>query len=186
MKNLFKALANFQNEVPTIHKGTKGYGYSYADLPTIFSVINPLLDKHNLGVTQLLNTDDTGDYIQTIVFHSESGETIESKTRIPKVTLKGQNEYQGFGSGCTYYRRYSLSCALRLVTDVDNDGAGQPATRTPQKAEAPKKQKPMSNDRFQKCLDAIGAGKYTVEALVSQYELDDFQASAIKMLDVKN
>ena len=41
MKNLFKAIADFQQEVPTIHKGTKGYGYSYADLPTIFEKINP-------------------------------------------------------------------------------------------------------------------------------------------------
>ena len=48
MKNLFKALAQFQQEVPTIHKGTQGYGYSYADLPTIFEKINPLLAKINL------------------------------------------------------------------------------------------------------------------------------------------
>ena len=41
MKNLFKALAAFQQEVPTIHKGTQGYGYSYADLPAIFDIINP-------------------------------------------------------------------------------------------------------------------------------------------------
>ena len=27
MKNLFKALADFQQEVPIIHKGTSGYGY---------------------------------------------------------------------------------------------------------------------------------------------------------------
>ena len=73
---LYKALAAFQNEVPTIHKGTKGYGYSYADLPTIFNVINPLLSKHGLGVTQLLNSDDIGDSIKTIFFHSESGQTL--------------------------------------------------------------------------------------------------------------
>jgi hypothetical protein len=53
MKNLFKALSDFQNEVPIIHKGTQGYGYSYSDLPTIFPVINPLLKKHGLGFTQL-------------------------------------------------------------------------------------------------------------------------------------
>ena len=35
MKHLFKALSAFQQEVPTIHQGTKGYGYTYADLKTI-------------------------------------------------------------------------------------------------------------------------------------------------------
>ena len=69
MKNLFKALAEFQQEVPVIHKGTKGYGYSYADLPTIFEVINPLLKKHGLGFTQPIE----GQTIRTIIFHLESG-----------------------------------------------------------------------------------------------------------------
>ena len=36
MTNIYKALANFQQECPTIHTGTKGYGYSYADLPKYF------------------------------------------------------------------------------------------------------------------------------------------------------
>jgi len=48
MKEVIKAFAQFQKEVPVIHKGTQGYGYSYADLPTILEVINPLLDKHGL------------------------------------------------------------------------------------------------------------------------------------------
>ena len=49
MKHLFRALAAFQQEVPVLHKGTKGYSYSYTDLPTIFRVINPLMQKHGLG-----------------------------------------------------------------------------------------------------------------------------------------
>ena len=46
MKNLFKALADFQQEVPIIHKGTSGYGYSYADLPDTIEIINPYLAKN--------------------------------------------------------------------------------------------------------------------------------------------
>ena len=64
MKHLFKSLAEFQQEVPTIHKATQGYGYTYADLPKIFEVINPLLKKHGLGFTQLIN----GSELITIVF----------------------------------------------------------------------------------------------------------------------
>jgi len=123
MKNLFKALANFQQEVPVIHKGTQGYGYSYADLPTIFEVINPLLKKHGLGFTQLLNTKEGVTTISTNLFHVESGENIESNVEIPKVQLAKMNDYQAFGSGVTYYRRYSLSSCLGLVTDkaLDRD-----------------------------------------------------------------
>ena len=122
MKNLFKALAGFQQEVPAIHQGTKGYGYTYSDLKTIFKVINPILKKHDLGFTQLIE----GTNIKTIIFHTESGESIDSITEIPQgIILKGMNTFQVNGSGITYYRRYSLSSALGLVTDVDSDATGE-------------------------------------------------------------
>lgn len=122
MTNLFKALAEFQQEVPVIHKGTKGYGYSYADLPAIFEIINPLLKKNGLGFTQLVGIGT----IKTIVFHIESGETLETETEIPQnVQLKGMNDFQVLGSAITYIRRYALSSALGLVTDKDTDASGE-------------------------------------------------------------
>jgi hypothetical protein len=126
---LFTALAAFQQEVPAIHEGTKGYGYTYSDLKTIFKVINPYMKKNGLGFTQLLQ----GTTIKTIIFHTESGESIESTTEIPQnITLKGMNTFQVNGSGITYYRRYSLSSALGLVTDVDSDATGE-ETKAPVK-----------------------------------------------------
>lgn len=122
MKAIYKAISNFQQEVPVIHKGTTGYGYSYADLPTIFEKINPLLKKHGLGFTQLLN----GTNLDTLIFHAESGESITSSVEIPQgVQLKGMNDFQVLGSAITYLRRYALSAALGLITDVDNDAAGE-------------------------------------------------------------
>ena len=123
MKNLYKAIANFQQEVPVILKDTQGYGYQYTDLPAIFKVINPLLQKHNLGFTQIIN----GTNLDTIVFHIESGERLEGSMAIPQgVTLKGMNDFQVLGSAITYLRRYALSSMLGLVTDKDTDGAGEP------------------------------------------------------------
>lgn len=179
MKNLFKALAKFQNEVPTIHKGTKGYGYSYASLPEIFTVINPVLKKHNLGFTQLLNSDDIGDWIKTIVYHTESGETLESITRIPKAVLKGQNEYQAFGSGCTYYRRYSISCILSLVTDIDNDAADIKPKPQPQKKVV---KKVLSDERFEKALEQIKKGNTSIDLLISTFNLTKDQNAKIEKL----
>ena len=127
MKNLFKALAGFQQEVPAIHQGTKGYGYTYSDLKTIFKVINPILKKHDLGFTQLIE----GTNIKTIIFHTESGESLESITDIPQgVTLKGMNIFQVQGASISYYRRYSISSALGLVTDVDSDATGEEIKKT--------------------------------------------------------
>ncbi len=120
MKNLIKSLSDFQNECPIIHKDTKGHNYTYADLPQIFSVINPLLKKHKLCFTQLLENDG----IKTILFHVESGEQLESFTQIPKVKLGSMNDYQAYGSGVTYFRRYALSSMLGIITDKDLDAAG--------------------------------------------------------------
>lgn len=122
MSKIYKALADFQQEVQVIHKDTQGYGYSYADLPAIFEVINPLLKKHKLGFTQLLN----GTSLETIIFHVEDdSKTLNSTIDIPQgVQLAKMNEFQVMGSALTYLRRYSLSAALGLVTDVDNDASG--------------------------------------------------------------
>lgn len=127
MKNIYKSLAEFQQEVPVILKETSGYGYNYADLPTIFGVINPLLKKHGMGFYQSVGSIPTGqNCITTVVFHIESGEKVESVTMIPQnVSLKGMNDFQVLGSAITYIKRYALSSILGLVTDKDNDASGE-------------------------------------------------------------
>ena len=157
MKNLFKSLANFQQEVPVIIKNSQGYGYQFADLPKIFEVINPLLKKHGLGFTQLIEEQS----IITVLFHVESGERLDSKTYIPQgVTLKGMNDFQVLGSAITYIRRYALSSALGLVTDSDPDANGvkekptqqsQPKqeTKSEPKEDKPKVDKWMTEKQFE-------------------------------------
>jgi hypothetical protein len=168
MKNLFKALAEFQQEVPVIHKATQGYGYTFADLPKIFSVINPLLKKHGLGFTQLIENEN----LTTILFHVESGETIESKMALLKdVALKGMNEFQVYGSQLTYFRRYALSSILGIVTDKDTDAGGEQV----------KKVKTITDERFNKAIEAIGKGLAKKEDLL-QFELTESQKAAIKLL----
>lgn len=122
MKNIYKALAEFQQEVPVILKETSGYGYQYADWPTILGVINPIMKKHGLGFYQAVQRD----YIRTSVFHIESGEEVISETNIPQgVSLKGMNDFQVLGSAITYIKRYALSSLLGLVTDKDTDAGGE-------------------------------------------------------------
>jgi hypothetical protein len=121
MKNLLKALSEFHQEVPVIHEETQGYNYTYANLNKIFKVIKPLLKKHGLGFTQVLD----GKNLKTIVYHIESGEILEGSVEIEtNVKLASMNHYQVFGSAITYFRRYSLSCVLGLITDKDIDVKG--------------------------------------------------------------
>jgi len=165
MKNLIKSLSNFQNECPVIHKDTKGHNYTYADLPQIFSVINPLLKKNGLCFSQLLENEG----IKTILFHVESGESLESFTIIPKVKLGAMNDYQSYGSGVTYYRRYSLSSMLGLITDKDLDAAGTQVEAKVLKVEA----KPLGY--YKKIIDSLDS----IDGCVSFYNdnLADIQSN---------
>ena len=148
---IYKALAGFQQECPTIHKATKAHQYSYADLPTILEVINPLLAKHGLGFTQLLQ----GNSIQTVLFHVETGEKIESLTEIPTDEASRMNIFQSAGSGISYFRRYAISSMLGIVTDVDTDAAKQP----------------LPNDRFEKALEGVKAGTIKKEQITKSFKL---------------
>jgi len=173
MKHLFKSLAEFQQEVPTIHKATQGFGYTYADLPKIFEVINPLLKKHGLGFTQLIN----GTELVTIVFHVETGETIESKTAIPQgVQLKGMNDFQVLGSAISYLRRYCISSILGIVSDKDTDAGGEQI-----KVEVKNESKKVAIDdkRLAKALKAITEGEYTTDELLKTFDLTPVQLKLI-------
>ena len=166
MKNLFKAIADFQQECPVIHKGTKGHNYTYADLPTIFEVINPLLKKHGLGFTQELD----GGSLVTTIFHVETAECRVSRAEIPVQELRGMNIYQSYGSALTYFRRYTLSSALGIVTDKDTDASGRPKTS-----------KPTLNDaRFQKSVEAIKSGYYDKDSLIHNFALTPEQLKQLK------
>lgn len=165
MKQLLKAISDFQKECPVIHKGTKGYGYTYADLPAIFEVINPILKKHKIGFIQAVD----GDKLETCIFH-EDGETITRSANIPQgVQLKGMNDFQVLGSAITYMRRYQLSAMLGIVTDKDVDAAGE-------------QKPPITQERFEKALNAIQTGETNKDVLLNHFTLTDEQKSKLDRL----
>lgn len=161
MKNLLKSVAAFQQECPTIHKATQGYGYTYADLPAIFKVINPIMKKHGLGFMQEIHDDS----LITTIFHIESGEMRESRANVPQgVQLKGMNDFQVLGSAITYIRRYALSSALGLVTDKDIDAAGE------QTQAAKKPQLKANTDAWQKAREYIMDGG-DIDKIKAKYDI---------------
>ena len=166
MKKLFKALADFQQEVPVILKDTTGYGYKYADLPAIFKVINPLLKTHGLGFYQSIN----GTSVNTTIFHIESGEVIESNTDIPQgVVLKGMNDFQVLGSAITYIRRYALSSMLGLITDKDTDASGEQVKPQAVKPKPASKPAPLKIEIPQAEAEKLLKGAKTLAGLAVAY-----------------
>jgi hypothetical protein len=121
---IYSQLAKFQQEVGTINKDSKGYGYNYASLDNIVAIITPFLKENNLGFT---HTFDGTDIICTL-FSTEDENVITSRLSLPQETLKGMNMSQSMGASITYARRYTLSAILGLVTDEDTDGVAKTAS----------------------------------------------------------
>lgn len=182
MKNIYKALAAFQQEVPIIHKDTSGYGYTYADLPQILGVINPLLKKHGLGFTQPI----IGDTIKTIVFHTETGEQIESQINIPQgVALAKMNEFQVLGSGITYLRRYALSSILGLVTDKDTDAAGEQRDTAKSKTEKEKPWLTVNSESWDILVKRVERGEeFTISQIEKKYKIRKEEKDLLNSMNI--
>jgi hypothetical protein len=136
------ALGKFQQSVPAISKsseaGQGNFKYKYGSLPHIIEAIKPHLKAADLCFTQPINTREGVEYIYTILYHTKTGEKVESKIALPQVEFKGMNVVQSKGAIITYLRRYALMSILGLVTDDDdNDAQGETAPK--QKAQTSNK-----------------------------------------------
>jgi hypothetical protein len=127
------ALSKFQGEVtspsktreaniPSKTPGKKGYAYKYADLSDIIETIRDVLKKHGLSYIQNPVHNDKGELegVYTVILH-ESGEFIKFDL-VPVRAGLGATPQQ-IGSALTYARRYSLSLALGIAADEDDDAS---------------------------------------------------------------
>jgi len=82
------------------------------------------------------------------------------------------NDFQAFGSGVTYYRRYAISAALALVTDKDTDASGEQVKKLPS----------IDQKRFQDACKAIVDGKVTKEKITSSFTLTESQTEMLNAI----
>lgn len=122
-----KALCKFQSEVenPKNTAVNPMFKSKYAPLDAVINTVKPILAKHGLSFLQSTSSEGESIIIQTIIMH-ESGEWIESDPlKLPAYQLKkgGEKDFnaQGAGAAITYGRRYSLSAALGISSEDDND-----------------------------------------------------------------
>ncbi len=118
MKQIIKAISDFQKDCPVIDKGETGYNYNYTSMVGLFKIIKPLLAKHKLTPIFLMdfNEDAKCNMLILQIIH-ESGETVVSQVGMPNgVELIKMNTYQVMGSGISYLKRYLIISALSIVT----------------------------------------------------------------------
>mgnify|MGYP002633886319 CR=1 FL=1 len=144
IKEIATALKNFQAVAKNAFKEKSGYNYKYAPIDVILKENRPLMATYGLSHIQSQSFIDGIVEITTRLMH-ESGEWIETSAQSPFAQMKGMNDYQSIGSGITYLRRYSLSAALGIAADEDEDAHGEqeqkPKLAPPSKASSEDKKK---------------------------------------------
>lgn len=146
---------------------------NYADLSSVVDAIKPALEKNGLSFTQKFHENPDGVTVETIIIH-ESGETISNGVLSVPATKK---DAQGFGSACTYARRYSLQAAFGVAPDDDD---GNAASRKPEPQEQPAKPPGIAEARLTGAIKAIKAGEYTTEKLRASFSLTAAQESKLQ------
>jgi hypothetical protein len=121
LNELFNAHSAFLADIRNVHRGSKGYGYNYSSLPEVLDVVQPLLAKHKLSVTQWPEISHDAVSLTTILGHA-SGQWLSGTIVMGVERGKGMSLAQSVGSVVSYARRYSLMAALNISSD-DNDAA---------------------------------------------------------------
>ena len=133
IKEIAAALAAFQNEVkdPSRNGENPDFKSKYVQLDGLLDAVRPVLSKHGLSVIQSTGGNGQDISVTTMLLHT-SGEWIETDALVLKAV---KTDPQGAGSAVTYGRRYSLSAALGVAWDDDDDGNAASTTKpAPRKA----------------------------------------------------
>lgn len=162
---LYAAILSVQSEAPIIGKGTDNpfFKSKYADLADIWKSIRELMKKNRLLISHTIECVEGVDYIRTKIIHADTGEFIESATRIPVFS-----KVQEYGSYITYIRRYSISAMLGLVTDEDDDGN---AAVEAQKKQPPKPAEPKTSPELAKQREFLAKAKKEIEAITEYADI---------------
>jgi hypothetical protein len=130
------AAAQAQLTNPKFDKVNTAFGKpsGYASLPSVLDAIRPVLNKHGIGVLQLVTNAADGKFSLTTRLTHVSGESVESTFSMPLPA-----DPQKAVAMSTYLRRMSLSSMLGVCGDEDDDGNVASAPTIAQ--EAPKARK---------------------------------------------
>lgn len=132
--NLFSALIKARTEIDAVVKDKDGYGYKYATLDNVISMLKGVLPKYGLGYAQFPETQDGKDGVTTIVMH-ESGEYMSARYEMEATEMKGTNLTQQKGASITYTRRYALCSVFGIPTEEDTDGTVDTPNKPTKRAE---------------------------------------------------
>ncbi|WBY48132.1 ERF family protein [Latilactobacillus curvatus] len=132
-----KALNTFRTAVkqPVKSASNPFFKSKYVALEGVVDAIDSALKDTGLSYVQEATSEGNQVSVTTLLLH-ESGEWIELTPLTLPVT---KNDAQAFGSAETYARRYSLSAAFGITSDLDDDGNAASSNPPAQQPTKPKR-----------------------------------------------
>lgn len=120
MGKLGKALAAFQAEVkdPSRDGQNPHFRSKYVQIDGLLAAVRPMAAKHGLSIIQSTGGNGQDISVTTMILH-DSGEWLLTDALSIRPS---KQDPQGCMSAITYARRYSLSAALGVAWDDDDDG----------------------------------------------------------------
>lgn len=156
MKGIATALAKAQANMGKAFKQANNphFRSKYADLGNVMEACLPALNEAGIALIQPTGEDDSGRFVETILIHGESGESLSC--RVPLIVNK--NDMQGYGSAVTYARRYGLMAMAGIAPEDDDGNAAAKGAPNPNQTE-PKAPKKMSAEQYQEIKKLIEVTK---------------------------
>jgi hypothetical protein len=164
MKELLKALHAALSEMqdPKKNASNPHFKNKYADLGACLDSIEGPLHKHGLVLTQQIAFDQGLDFLETKLWHVDSGQCLESRAQ-----LKPEKQTpQGVGSAISYMRRYSIKSLFGLA-DTDDDGEAAAGREKPAKKAAIQPLPVVKHDPF----ESVGEAATALEKVRTEEEL---------------
>lgn len=174
-KNIFKALSDFKKDFkqPLKDADNPFFKSKYVPLENVVQSIDNEASKHGLGYFQSTVTGEGGTAgVITVITHS-SGEYIEFD---PLFLKADKATAQGMGSAITYARRYSLSSAFGVASDVDDDGneASGKSNSKSNSYQSPKSNQGKEITEPTQSVDAsIKAGYAKIKSLSGEFDTNE-------------
>jgi hypothetical protein len=159
-----KAMANFQNECPTIKKTKPGgqtksgvVAYYYAPLESIVEQVRDFITKNGFSYKTETETKEKGVKVTCIVKHL-AGHSESSDVEVPLGSQTGvMSAPQVVASALTFAKRYAFCNAFGILTgDDDNDGASGTGPATKEDQQIKKFKEMVSRFTLRQCVEQKG------------------------------
>lgn len=179
--NLYEALAETQNNIEQPKKDASNpmFKSSYV---TLDAVINAIVKARKASGAKFFFTNvvQDGVMITRIIGYGETLDLAGSKVA-NDLGNRGTNSAQAEGSALTYARRYSLSMAFGIASDVDDDGNGVGTAK--RKAPQPKN---ISQEQLRTLTELLNEATQLSGTDMMPFALQVANVSALKFVTEDN